>query len=75
MDGACSMYGEEEKAYKDLVGKPQGKRPLGITRHRWEDNIKIDIQEVGWGAWTGLIWLLLGGICPTELVNILCWLI
>jgi hypothetical protein len=36
------------------VGKPEGKRPLGRFRCRWEDNIKIDLQEVG--AWTGLSW-------------------
>jgi hypothetical protein len=41
-----------------LVGKTEGRRPLGRLRHRWEDNIKMDFQEVGWeGAWTGLIWL------------------
>jgi hypothetical protein len=33
-----------------LVGKPEGKRPLGKPRHRWEDNIKMDLQEVGWGG-------------------------
>ena len=37
-----------------------GKKPLGRPRLRWEDNIKIDLQEVGWGTWTGLIWLRLG---------------
>jgi hypothetical protein len=36
-----------------LVGKPEGKRPLGKLRLRWEDNIKMDLQEVGCGAWTG----------------------
>ena len=36
-------------------GKHLGKTPLGRPRHRWENNIKIDLQEVGWGAWTGLI--------------------
>jgi hypothetical protein len=41
--------------YKVLVGKPAGKRPLGSPRRRWEDNIKMDLMEVGWGAWTGLI--------------------
>jgi hypothetical protein len=41
------------------VGRPEGKIPLGIPRYRWEDNIKMDLQEVGWGAWTGLIWLLI----------------
>jgi hypothetical protein len=39
------------------VGKPEEKRPLGRPRHRWEDNIKMDLQEVGRGAWTGSIWL------------------
>jgi hypothetical protein len=39
------------------VGRPEGWRPLGRPRRRWEDNIKMDLQEVGWGAWTGLIWL------------------
>jgi len=36
------------------VGKPEGKRPLGRPRHVWEDNIKMDLEEVGWEAWTGL---------------------
>ena len=40
-----------------LVGKPEGKRPLRRTRRRWEDNIKMDLQEVGWGVWTGSSWL------------------
>jgi len=36
--------------------KPEGKRPLGRSRHRWENNIKMDLQEVGWGgAWTGSV--------------------
>jgi len=43
-----------------LVEKPEGKRPLGRPRNRKEDNIKMDLQEVGWGAWTLLIWLRLG---------------
>ena len=43
-----------------LVGKPEGGRPLGRPRHRWEDNIKVDLREVGWGAWAGLIWLRIG---------------
>jgi len=36
-----------EAIYRVLVGKPEGKRPLGRTRRRWEDNIKLDLQEVG----------------------------
>jgi len=37
-----------------LVGKPEGKRPLGRPRRRWVDNIRMDLQEVGVGIWTGL---------------------
>ena len=40
--------------------KPEGKRPLGRPGRRWEDNIKLNLQEVGWEAWTGLIWLRIG---------------
>jgi hypothetical protein len=39
-----SMYGEEERCIQDLVGKPEGKRPLGRSRYRWENNIKMDLQ-------------------------------
>jgi len=41
--------GEDRGVQRVLVGKPEGKRPLGIPRRRWEDNIKIDLQEVGGG--------------------------
>jgi hypothetical protein len=41
--------GERRGVYRVLVGKPVGKRPLGRPRHRWEDNNKMDLQEVGWG--------------------------
>jgi hypothetical protein len=40
--------------------RPEGRRPLGRPRLRWEDNTKVDLQKVGWGAWTGLIWLRIG---------------
>jgi len=46
-------------ASRVLMGKPERKRPLGRPRRRWEDNIKINLQEVRWGAWTGLIWLMI----------------
>jgi hypothetical protein len=52
--------GEGRGAYRILVRRPEGRRPLGRPRLRWEDNIKMDLQEVGWGAWTGLIWLRIG---------------
>ena len=41
---------EGRDVHRVLVGKPEGKRPLGRPRHRWEDNIKIDLQEVGGGG-------------------------
>jgi hypothetical protein len=42
--------GEERKVYKILVGKPEGKRPLGRPRHSWEDEIRMDLREIGLGA-------------------------
>ena len=50
MGGACSAYGESRGVYRVLVGKPEGTRPLGRPGHRWEDNIKMDLQEVGCGV-------------------------
>ena len=41
--------GERRHVYRDLVGKPEGKRPLGRPRRRWEDKIKMDLQEFGGG--------------------------
>jgi hypothetical protein len=52
--------GERRGAYRALVGKPEGRRPLGRPRRRWEDNNKMDLREVGWVAWTGSIWLRIG---------------
>jgi hypothetical protein len=46
--------GEERGAYRILVGRPEGRRQLGRPRHRWEDNIKMDLQEVGW---VGMDWI------------------
>jgi hypothetical protein len=43
------LMGEERGVHRVLVGKPEGKRPLGRPRCRWEDNIKMDLQEVGGG--------------------------
>jgi hypothetical protein len=45
-----------------MVGKPKGKTPLGRTMRRWEDNIKMDLMEIGGGGkvWTGFIWLRMG---------------
>jgi hypothetical protein len=56
MGGPRSTNGEKRNAYRLLVGKPEGKRPLGRPRCRWVDNIRMDLGEVGWGDvdWIGL---------------------
>ena len=54
MGGAYSTYGERRGVYRVLVGKPERKRSLGRPRRRWEDNIKMDLQEVGCG---GMDWI------------------
>jgi hypothetical protein len=46
--GHVACMGEERKVYRILVGKPEGKRPLGRPRHRWEDGIRMDLRETGW---------------------------
>jgi hypothetical protein len=54
--GHLVRMGEERGLYRVLVGKPEGKRPLGRPRRRWEDNIRMDLQQVGCGGmgWIGL---------------------
>jgi hypothetical protein len=55
-----ARIGVRRGVYSVSVGKSEGKRPLGRPRRRWEDNIKVDLQEVGWVPWTGFIWLRTG---------------
>jgi hypothetical protein len=47
--GHVARMGEKRGAYTILMGRPEGRRPLGRHRRRWEDNIKMNLQEVGWG--------------------------
>jgi len=56
MGWSCSTYWERRSVDRFMVGKPEKKRPLGIPRSRWDDNIKIDLQELGCGdiVWIGL---------------------
>jgi hypothetical protein len=65
LDGTCgrmrwaghvAQMRDKRNAYRLLVGKPERRRPLGRSRHRWLDNIRIDLVEVGWGGvdWSGL---------------------
>jgi hypothetical protein len=49
-----ARIGEERKLYRVLVGKPEGKRPLGRPRRRWEDGIRMDLRETGFG---GVDWI------------------
>jgi hypothetical protein len=58
--GHVARMGEVRGAYNILVGKPEGRRPLGRSRRRWEDNIKMDLGEIGFGMWIGFIWLRIG---------------
>jgi hypothetical protein len=50
MGRACSTNGEMKNAYRILVGKPEGKRQIGRPRRRWEDNIKMNLMEIGSGG-------------------------
>jgi hypothetical protein len=57
LDSAFSTNGEKRSAYRILVEKPERKRPLGRTRRRWVDNVKIDFREIEWGGtdWIDLV--------------------
>ena len=57
MGRTCSTYGAIQKCIQSLVGKPEGKRPLGRPRRRWEDNIEMDLRDVGCdsGDWIDLL--------------------
>jgi hypothetical protein len=49
--GTCGMHGRGEECVQDfLMGKPEGKRPLGRPRRRWGDGIRMDLREIGWGS-------------------------
>jgi hypothetical protein len=50
LTGHLARIGEERNAYRVLVGKPGGKRSLGRSRRRWEDNMKMDLRDIGWGG-------------------------
>ena len=64
MGGACSTYGGDENVYRGLEGKPEGKIPLGRPRRRREDNIKMNLKEVGCGLdRSGLGWGQVAGTC------------
>jgi hypothetical protein len=55
--GHVARMGDRRGVYRALVGKPEGKKSLGRRRHKWEDNIKMDLQNVGLGVRTRSSWL------------------
>ena len=60
-----ARMGDKRGSCRVSAGRPEGKRPLGRPRRRWENNVKMNVQELEWGggggwAWTGLIWLRIG---------------
>jgi hypothetical protein len=75
-----ARMGEKRNAYRLLVGKPEGKRPLGRPRHMWVNNIRMDLGEVGWGDvdWIGLAqdrnrWRAIVNSVIEPLGSMKCW--
>ena len=52
--------GDRRDACRVVVGRAEGKRPLGRRRRRWENSVKMGVKELGFEDWTGLIWLMVG---------------
>jgi hypothetical protein len=75
--GHVARMEEKRNAYRILVGKPEGKRPLGRPRYRWMNTIKIDLRETGWDGmdWIRLIWFRIGTSehDNAPLGSIKCW--
>jgi hypothetical protein len=68
--GHVACMGEGKGTFRVLVGKSEGRRSLERPRHRWDDNIKMDLKEGGWEVWTGFIWLRIGtsGVALVNMV-------
>jgi hypothetical protein len=66
MGWTCGTHGDGRGAYRVLVGRPEVKRPLGRPRRRWEDNIKMDLREIGID---GANWLAQDGVQWRDFVN------
>jgi len=62
LTGHVARMEERRRVYRFLMRESEGKRPLGRTRSRWEDNNKMDLQEVDMGVWTGSHWLRIGTV-------------
>ena len=59
-EGHVARMEKRRDTYGVLVGRLEGKRPLERSRHSWKNNIKMDLQDIGWGEWTRLLWLSAG---------------
>jgi hypothetical protein len=57
-----ARMGEGRNVYRVLVGKPEGRRPLGRPRRRWEDGIRMYLEDIVWGVWSGFTWLRIGTV-------------
>jgi hypothetical protein len=68
LSGACGTHGEKRDVYSVLVGRPEGKRPLGRPRHRWEHNINLDLRKIGIDR-TNWTWLAQGRVQCRASVN------
>jgi hypothetical protein len=60
--GHVARMGEGRNVYRVLVGKPEERRPLGRPRRRWENGIRMDLEEIGFGVWSGFTWLRIGTV-------------
>jgi hypothetical protein len=60
--GHVARTGEGRNVYRVLVGKPEGRRPLGRPRRRWEDGIRMDLEGLVGGVWSGVTWLRIGTV-------------
>jgi hypothetical protein len=60
--GNVARMGVGRYVYRILVGKPEGRRPLERPRRRWEDGIRMELKEIGWGVWSGFTWLRVGTV-------------
>jgi hypothetical protein len=68
--GHVARLGEERKFYKVLVVKPEGKRPLVRRKRSWENGIKMDLRETGFGVWIGFGHGLVAGCCVCAVMNL-----